>query len=601
MTKKNPAPVDLSSLELDLANSFVPSWAKETDSTERMSRMAEKDSGGERRGGFGKRRDDRGPRPGGGSGGGSRPPRPADRSQGSGSRNERSGGRPVHEDRNRSPRPERESRPEILTGWNLQFIPDRHGVEGMAKQIKTSAKAYPLFDLAKLVLEKPERYLVEFKRASVDSPALFQCKADGSVWSSEGDAVSHVLGNHVESLYRKERVAVEPPKGVYPFIAVCGMSGTLLGPSNYHDYPSKISKLHAERFSSVPFDVYKSRIKMVKDEESIQKWKEEQSWKDEYFPQDPAEKKVPHASLSESAEPADVVKAQETVESDETVEGVLPEETPDPTSAETTEALVTEEGTADSGTSAPEPEVNATTAVTSVKLSSLAEVERHFRETHLKKAIVQIRERVLVQGVIALNTSSPAVVQLVRYTWDDLRRFPLPLAHTLSRNLSSKGLQIFKAHQNITYVSVARPKYLERETTPVSVDLRGILEYLEANASAPRDEQFKAMVALRPEVAGGSVSQRESAVAADLLWLLREGHIIDFSHRGLEAARKPQIQGPGKKKPAKEEKLSGEVELQEKVLSSETTTPCHSTQPVETVGKIKSSTDKIPLKSAAVR
>ena len=47
--------------------------------------------------------------------------------------------------------------------------PDRHGVEGLAKQIKTSGRAYPLFDLARLVLAKSERYVVDFRKADEDA------------------------------------------------------------------------------------------------------------------------------------------------------------------------------------------------------------------------------------------------------------------------------------------------------------------------------------------------------------------------------------------------------------------------------------------------
>ena len=66
---------------------------------------------------------------------------------------------------------------------------------------------------------------------------------------SEAQAVRHVLSRHLEKFYRREQIQVEPPKGAYSFIAVCGMSDTILGPPNYHDYQTRLRKLHAERFS----------------------------------------------------------------------------------------------------------------------------------------------------------------------------------------------------------------------------------------------------------------------------------------------------------------------------------------------------------------
>ncbi len=455
MSDEPTSPPDLANLEMDLAKSFQPSWAREADAPDRLSRMVAKHGDEDRPERPGKSRD-RGP-------GRDRPP-----TRGDGQRSDdRKGGR-----RNDRPEPRRAERPARpapeVTGWAVQFHPHRLGVEGLAKQIKTSAKAYPLFDLARLVLEKSERYLVEFQRTAENSPALFQLRADGSIWLSETEAVAHALAKHLDKFYRRERVTTEAPKGAFSSVAVCGLSGTLLGPSNHHDFQNKLRRLHAERYSNMPFDMYKSRVRMEKDEELIAKWKEEQSSKDEFYP----------AETPEGSEP--------------------------------------------------------------IKLADLSAVERHFRENYVAAEIVPVRDRVKVPGPSALNESSPPIHQLARRIWEELQRFPLPLAHLIGQHLTSQGLQIFKTHENITYISVARPRYLDRVATPVSEALSAMLEYLEAHPNVPRAEQWKALVALRPPAAEGAEAQRESAVAADLAWLLHEGHVIDFAGRGLESARRPQ-------------------------------------------------------------
>src|ERR1019366_6571255 len=92
----------------------------------------------------------------------------------------------------------------------------------------------------------------------------------------------HVLKNHFATFYQAERTAIEPPKGRYTFVGQCGISGAILGPPNHHDYQNQLHKLHAERFSKMPFDVFKSRVKIVKDEAVVKKWVEEQSFKTEY-------------------------------------------------------------------------------------------------------------------------------------------------------------------------------------------------------------------------------------------------------------------------------------------------------------------------------
>jgi hypothetical protein len=159
-------------------------------------------------------------------------------------------------------------------------------VESLARQIRMTARAYPLFDIARLILQKPERYSVAF---SVKKNAegkivqqLFLCALDDTLWVSEDEAVAHVLNKHFATFYQSERTATEPPKGKYTFVAQCGMSGVILGPPNYHDYQNQLRKLHTERFSRMPFEAFKSRVKIVSDEAVVKKWIEERSWKTEY-------------------------------------------------------------------------------------------------------------------------------------------------------------------------------------------------------------------------------------------------------------------------------------------------------------------------------
>jgi len=516
-----PTP-DLSGIDLSL--SFAPAWAKETNSAKQISRLAQKHDRGDR--------PDRGPRRDGRGGGGDRnrdrrgprqdrrPPREGGDKGGRHSRD--------REER----RPEREQMPAI-TGWELRFLPDRHGVEGLAKQIRSSAKAYPIFTLSRLVLDKSERYHVEFKRASETATPLYQLKTDGSLWLTEREAVSRALSAHLEKFYRREQVQVEPPKGVFSCVAVCGMSGVLLGPPNYHDYQTKLVRLHAEKFANMPFDAFKSRVRMERDEETIQKWKDEQSVKDMFFPIDPEAK--PKPAVEPTVETAPTPEAEEATPAEQPVaEAEAPAEAAPVETAEETAVPV-----AEASEPAAETSGEASAAETPVGLS-FAEMEEHFRANHAKRIVTQIRERVVAPGPAALNDSAPAVLRLTRALWDELNRFPLPIAHLLGQQLVAKGLHLFKAHENITYAGVARPHYLDRQATPVAEGVSQILDYVEAHPAVPRAEQWKALVALRPIPEGGTEKERDSAVAADLSWLLHEGHIIDFASRGLEAARKPK-------------------------------------------------------------
>jgi len=173
-----------------------------------------------------------------------------------------------------------------LPELEVTFFPEEKGVESLARQIKLSGRSYPLFEITYLVLKRPERYHVQLtsKKKEDGTPVqpLYICALDDSLWLDENDAARHVLEKHTSTFYSMEKIPTEPPKGVYTFVAQCGMSGAILGPPNYHDYQNKLHKLHQERFSRMPFEAFKSRIKIVKDEAVVKKWLEEQSFRPEY-------------------------------------------------------------------------------------------------------------------------------------------------------------------------------------------------------------------------------------------------------------------------------------------------------------------------------
>lgn len=556
MTDQPASPSDLSSLGIDLAQSFVPAWAKETEPTERLARLAERGGEPESRGRSGGRRD----------GFEGRSARPAGRGGSPGGRGDaRSGGRRNDRDRreggrgrSEGGRTERVPRPApapVLEGWKLEFSPEIHGVEGITRQIKSGAKTYPLFSLAGLVLEKPERFRVVFKKAADPAEALFQVKIDGTVWLLERDAVAHVLARHRDKFYRTEKVTVDPPKGSHSVVAVCGMSGVLLGPPNVHDYPLKLLRLHGERFANVPFEVFKSRVRMERDEALVQKWKEEQSVREEFIPIDPAapvpdpvasdpvaavgaetpiaESPVPLESVAVEAAHSEVEEGAPAAE----VSGAETVSEPAPAAAEVTPAEISADEPADSAEpSAGEPVE---------RLATFADLEAHFRTHHAAHVVISIREKAVVSGPVAFRGSAGAVVERVRREWEELRRFPLALAHVLGRQFTARGLHLFKAHQKITYVAAARPRYLDYTSTPVAEGIRGILEYLEAHPQVARPDQWTALVALRSHL---PEADREPALAKDLLWLLHQGHVLDFAGGRLEAARRPQPQPVREKK-----------------------------------------------------
>ncbi len=280
----------LNKVELDLELELLPAWAKQSPDEKKFDKYRgdeesrpRGDRGGPRR--DGPRRD--GPRPGPG----------ARRDSGPGQRGDnRQGNRPFNRDgrgpgRDRGPRDrfdgprDRRDEPAPLPDVDTAILPDSDGIAAISRQIKLTGRSYPVFDIAHLVLKSGDRFRARFsvvrRQDKVQQP-LFLCEFDDTLWLSQEDARRHLLRKHFAAFYQTDKTPVDPPKGTYTFVAQCGMSGTILGPPNYHDYQKNLVLLHSERFKNMPFDVYKSRVKIVRDEEVVQKWIENQSFKIEY-------------------------------------------------------------------------------------------------------------------------------------------------------------------------------------------------------------------------------------------------------------------------------------------------------------------------------
>ena len=173
-----------------------------------------------------------------------------------------------------------------LPNLNLSILPDPKRVKSLGDKIRQQCRAYSLFDIARLVLERPDRFKISatILQKGPGKPVSEQwlCLLDDTLWLSQEAAVQHTIRRNFDKFYERVRTKIDPPKGNFAFVAQCGISGKILGPPNYHGYQKTLQDLHAEQFSKMSFQAYKDRVKIVRDEEVVQKWLDDQSWKTEY-------------------------------------------------------------------------------------------------------------------------------------------------------------------------------------------------------------------------------------------------------------------------------------------------------------------------------
>jgi len=98
-----------------------------------------------------------------------------------------------------------------LEGLKASLEPTAAAVAGLAQLIRETLRAYPLADLAKMILKGRDRYQVRF-RSEDGGPNLYFCEADGSLWASRDEAVNHLLNSKaIDTYYDIEIVEVDTP------------------------------------------------------------------------------------------------------------------------------------------------------------------------------------------------------------------------------------------------------------------------------------------------------------------------------------------------------------------------------------------------------
>jgi hypothetical protein len=391
---------------------------------------------------------------------------------------------------------------------NVAFVPDEKGVDSLARQIKVTGRAYPLFDIAQMILQKPERHGVTFstrkKPDGTTAQALVLCALDDTLWLSEDEAVEHVLRRHFASFYQPEKTQIEPPKGVYTFVAQCGLSGTIFGPPNYHDYQVRLHKLHAERFSRMPFELYKSRVKIVRDEAIVKKWQEDQSWKTEYICLN-----VPEPLKLATRE--EVEKHFRQVHAPNIIKQV-------------------------------ETHVLLGTAARQLRSPGLSRLVRHAWEDQRRfplQIATVLSQQFASRGLQFFKVNKTVThVAVARPHYLDLELIPVSegvrrIVQFINEHPKCNRKHLVDALAPTAAkapVAVAPAVAEPAPAMPASADTQASEEAAKGAASAPAEVPAAAPIERSPEA---------TAVISDLHWLVHQGHVIEFANGTLETAKKP--------------------------------------------------------------
>src|ERR1041385_1358905 len=157
----------------------------------------------------------------------------------------------------------------------VRFLPHQKAFENVIAQIKSAPIAYSVFALARLFLEKPERY--DVRLTMPEGAQLFQLGENGPVAVDRRILENSAFASARDDFYTIEVTQTDPLKGNFSNVARCRLSGTLLGPTNHHSYQPQLRNLYETRFSRrMSFADYQRQIEIVSDPAVVEQRRSEE-------------------------------------------------------------------------------------------------------------------------------------------------------------------------------------------------------------------------------------------------------------------------------------------------------------------------------------
>ena len=159
----------------------------------------------------------------------------------------------------------------------ISFFPSADTFKAIAANLRETKRTHELFELARIILEKPERFLVRTSlptEAVEAGPVFHISKLDHYAGLSHEETIDHLIAKCSKRLYKVEEIDAEPPSGNFTSICKCGITGALLGPKNYHRHAEIVKEHHTRNLSNVSFAKFEAKIESVPDPEIVNEWLE---------------------------------------------------------------------------------------------------------------------------------------------------------------------------------------------------------------------------------------------------------------------------------------------------------------------------------------
>jgi hypothetical protein len=435
--------------------------------------------------------------------------------------------------------------PYISPYFTATCYPEDTGFAAIVKAVRASCRTFQLFEITKAVLEKNDRFVIVLQRtrpapsegqAAAKPEPLYMSLPDHLPFDTEDAAIQHALNNNIGAFFEMQEVEIDPPKGSYPIINKCGVTGELLGPPNYHRYQQILQQHYAAKIKGMSFDRFRDSIVSVREPEVAAAWLEKMkkavryTWK-------------PPVARTTSTPPIEVPAAAAAAPAPE-AEPAVSDGTPAPAEA------------------APAAEAPVPAAAPAISFDNIEEARLHLL-THARDKVVRTVETVRFHGKNIEKLPPGEIRRALEGHVERQRRFPLDTANALRGRLRREGFTIFKkGSRGVSYVCAVKRRF--RVPGQVfSETITALIDFIEKHPMVSVKDLPKAYLGIEvpsaqpaaPAPEGSTASQSPFAalppeqseklrkMSNDLRWLVMEGYVTEFADGKLFAppAVAPQV------------------------------------------------------------
>jgi hypothetical protein len=430
----------------------------------------------------------------------------------------------------------------------VTFYPEDTSFNALVKTIRASCRTIELFEIARTVLGKPERFTVllaprdpsapshslrqgqpprgaqrregqprgdtaagapeatgavapenvaaepaagaepQPKSEIPPKPVFYISVPDGLPFESADATIAHVISRHLKLYFDVQDVDAEPPKGSFQVVNRCGITGELLAPPNYHRYNQIVQQHFAAKGFRMPFEAYRNRIETVREPELINQWLEKMKRVTRYTWKMPPQPRHSSAGTEADSSRQSGAGADLSRRSGAEAEAAPPA------------------ATADAPVPAPqEPQAPS--------FDSLDEA-RVYLQTNARDRVVRTGAHARFHGREADALPQSEMRRAVEGTLERQRRFPLDTANALRGRLRREHFTIFKkGAKGISYVCAVKRKFRVPGQT-FAESIGNLIAYVEAHPMIRAKDLVKRYLGVQEASADPAVKSPEGAIAS---------------------------------------------------------------------------------------